>query len=1224
MKLRSSLALGFLTVTSLFFIISSSRQKQLVSPPKFVKPPGSMRTLNTWSAARDYPFAEGPENRYFDAWEQVRQLDQAPAQAKMDDGWQPIGPINLGGRTLAIEMDPVNPNLIYAGSASGGLWRSESGGQGENAWTRVATGFPILGVSSIAINPQNPQEIYVGTGEVYGYNPTAPGIGTRLTRGSYGMGIIKSDDGGKSWQLSLDWRYHQKRGIQDLAFTPLGNQIWAATTEGVYVSEDGGQSWDLSLEVPMATSLSIDPTQPSHILVGCGGFGSAGQGIYQTTDSGQSWARDQRDILGIFLGKIILHRAPSDPNIVYASVGHRNDAFGLTNQQAITWLLRSNDGGANWAIRNTTDYAAYQGWYSHFVAVHPEDPNHLVVAGVTLLRSDNGGLHLYSPDYTVGGDGSMVDFHAGVYQAGTNKLYIACDQGIFAKEDNSSNYEPHMHGYQTTQFYRGTAQAPDRKDLIAGTPQDRLGTFYRGGPDWESTFQGHEGGHTIFKPDNSDIFLIGSAHMSGLQRFGMDETPVQDLPIQLSNPLEDIFVNTNFNAPMTLAPSNDRVVYSGRSLLYRSTTFGTQWDARNNGEELDGNPIGHIAVSYQDFNSLYVATSPRQGPAHVYRSRDGGQTLTDITAGLPDRWPSSLAIDPRRENTAYITFSGFGSSHLFKTTDGGETWQDLDGGKLPDLPVNGVFLDPDYPDHLYLMLDFGVLASLDGGATWVQWAEGLPEAVMAVDMVTYRPDRTARLVTHGNGIFERKLLEPSAQARQETRLIYPWISRNEGLFESTLIANNLSALPIEVSLTARRTDGTQETVTREIPPGGLLAEPASTLFPNMGSGTGFSVVLQAPVKEVYGRWVTASLLAASGGSPSQGVAIPIAADAGTDQELRGDALIFSYLPTTPDFISASVLVNTGDQPTDITLRFFDRSGVETAQTILNDVPPLVPMAALASQFLPDTQSEAMMTATSSGAPLTGVSFVFNQVFKETAIGNATVIQSTNQDSSELYFPWISQAAGEYRSTLVLNNLGDQDALVTLTARRENGDEETINLTLPAKGFIAEESDVLFTQLGSGAGYCVQAQVNSDQVYGQWVSKNLRSASGSSPSLGVAIRKTSAIQNSKRFGNTLLLGYLPTNEAMIAAPVLVNLGDQPTSIALDFIGPDGQILFRDRTTLDDVRSLRPFARTVGDLLPNGPGEIYILARSESEAITGVAFVFNQGFFEPAIGNAQAID
>ena len=165
------------------------------------------------------------------------------AQSKMNTAasWQSMGPDNVGGRTISIAIDPVDTNVIWLGSASGGLWKSTTGGCGTNAWQYIATGFPVLGVAAIAVNPQNTQEVYIGTGETYDYGTSVNGLVIRTTRGSNGIGILKTTDGGNTWSQVLNWSYDQRRSVWDIIVNPVNPMtIHAATTEGIFKSTDGG------------------------------------------------------------------------------------------------------------------------------------------------------------------------------------------------------------------------------------------------------------------------------------------------------------------------------------------------------------------------------------------------------------------------------------------------------------------------------------------------------------------------------------------------------------------------------------------------------------------------------------------------------------------------------------------------------------------------------------------------------------------------------------------------------------------------------------------------------------------------------------------------------------------------------------------------------------------------------------------------------------------------
>ena len=134
--------------------------------------------------------------------------------------WTAIGPKNFGGRTLCLAFNPQNAQTIYAGSAAGGLWKSYTGGTGANAWQPIPIGFPVIGIGAIAIDPNDSNTIYIGTGEVYNYQNTGTGFAIRTTRGTYGIGILKTTDGGITWTQTLPWQLSDLRGVQDIVINP--------------------------------------------------------------------------------------------------------------------------------------------------------------------------------------------------------------------------------------------------------------------------------------------------------------------------------------------------------------------------------------------------------------------------------------------------------------------------------------------------------------------------------------------------------------------------------------------------------------------------------------------------------------------------------------------------------------------------------------------------------------------------------------------------------------------------------------------------------------------------------------------------------------------------------------------------------------------------------------------------------------------------------------------
>lgn len=223
-----------------------------------------------------------------------------------------------------------------------------------------------------------------------------------------------------------------------------------------------------------------------------------------------------------------------------------------------------------------------------------------------------------------------------------------------------------------------------------------------------------------------------------------------------------------------------------------------------------------------------------------------------------------------------------------------------------------------------------------------------------------------------------------------TDLLYAWIS-NSADFESVLVANNTATTAAEVTLTARRADGSQESTTRTVAAGGFLAEQASSLFPDMGAGAGYSVSLSASSGGLYGAWVTNNLKAASGLSPAQGIAVRVPSASQSAQQRVGEAILFGYLPGSNGFFSAPVIVNLHDQALDVDLRFYNRSGTLVFQQTLTALAPRQPFAVVAQQLIPSLAEDVQLSARSSGGPITGVAFVFNSG-NEPAIGNVNVIE----------------------------------------------------------------------------------------------------------------------------------------------------------------------------------------------------------------------------------------
>jgi len=733
--------------------------------PKTNKISGAYKALNLWSAQRAYPNRSIPDVGHFAAFEKARASFRGHTAAVQSvDPWEEIGPHNMGGRTLAIAFNPQNPNTIFAGAASGGLWRSYSGGVGADAWDRVATGFPVLGVSTIAIAPNDSNTIYIGTGEVYNYQFAGTGAAFRSTRGSYGIGILKTTDGGLSWTKSLDWTQNQMRGVWAVRIDPSNsNVVWAATTEGTFKSNDAGASWTQVHNVIMAMDLVIDANNPQNVIVGCGNFSSTGNGIYRTTNGGASWTKITAGVPAAFNGKIQLAIHPTPfGTAVYASFGN---GFGFSD--GASWLAKSTNSGASWTTVSTLDYSKWQGWYSHAIDINPANQNELMIVGIDVHKSTDAGVTVIQksgggpfggfippgdpegPSNYVHSDVHEVEYHP----TNPNIIYIGCDGGVFRSTDGGGTFEGCNGGYQTTQFHNGFSSSTPDSNLAIGGLQDNGTVIYAGTTTWAKWVVGGDGSWTALDPTDRNTIYTS---WQGLNVVKSTNGGANFFPLNV--PGAGRF--TTFIAPFVIGEDEPNVIYAGRDIVYKSSDGGNNWIATNSGNPLDGNAVFAMAVAPQNSNVVYAATAPfvtSPGRTNIFRSVNGGTAWANVTGALPDRFITDIAIDPIDETTLYITLSGFGTSHVYKSDNAGASWQDI-GGALPDVPANAVAIDPQFPGHIYIGNDIGVYFSPDGGATWDAYSDGLPDGVIAMSLAISPLNRKLRVATHGNGAYQRDLV----------------------------------------------------------------------------------------------------------------------------------------------------------------------------------------------------------------------------------------------------------------------------------------------------------------------------------------------------------------------------------------------------------------------------------------------------------------------------------
>ena len=723
------------------------------------EPSGAVKALDYWDASRAYPNDSIPADGFGRAIDQAKALQSFSRGGPDDvvDPWQTMGPNNVGGRTLCLALHPTNPDILFAGSASGGLWKTTVGGVGAAAWDRVDTGFAVLGVSTIAIDSTNPDVMYIGTGEAYSHDSTNGGEVIRHARGSYGMGILKTTDGGATWTESLDWTYAASKGIWMIEIHPTDPSIlYAATTDGVYKSTDAGGSWTQVHSVVMAMDVRIHPTSPNIVFAACGNFGSTGRGIYRTTTGGTSWSKLTSGLPTSWNGKCQLDIAPTSPNIIFASIADDDVGKGL---------YRSTNTGNSWSQVNSTDFPSYQGWYSHYVLVSPFDSQDLFVGGIEIYRSTNGGNSLSQksswqevyfgtspPEGPIGGDNyAHADHHFAVWHpTDPDTIFFASDGGVFKTTDFGENFESLIGGYQTSQFYNGFASAATDLDFAMGGLQDNFTVVYHGNLPWRRVIGG-DGAWNAIHPWNTQTIYGAYYYLNTLRSYdgGYNWSTV--------TPPENSGDYTAFVAPYVLCPLSYSRLYGGRSRVYRSDNEGASWYWTNGGAPLvSGSPVLSMAVAKTDADVVYAGTAPISDRARVFATTNGS-SWTEVTGILPDRYPADLAVDPNDPMHVWVTFLGFGTSHVFKSLDGGTTWIDVGSG-LPDIPTSAVAIDPNSSNVVYVGTDLGAYVTADGGNNWHEFTSGMPRA-MINDLKIVAGYGRIRAATHGNGAWERDLFD---------------------------------------------------------------------------------------------------------------------------------------------------------------------------------------------------------------------------------------------------------------------------------------------------------------------------------------------------------------------------------------------------------------------------------------------------------------------------------
>jgi len=714
MKLKYYL-LTTLVVASLlsFFIINKTHTDLEPNQPQLA--PGE------WMAQqRMFPYEKIKPEVYKSAISKAYQLNKESLLSK-DFEWEFVGPTNIGGRITDIEMPPNQSNILYVGAATGGVLKTEDAG---DSWEQLFHDIPTISVGDIAIDPQNSDVIYVGTGEA-----------NSSSFSFLGSGVYKSTDAGQSWSFSgLENSAYIGRVIVDFSnsdriFAAASGLLFSPSDDrGVYRSLDGGENWEQVLFVSDTTA-AIDLVQhPQNADVLYAGFWERTRGlttrrsfglttgIYRTTDGGDNWEELTNGLPAPTLekGRPGITISLSNPDVLYVM-------YDMPNQE--TWVYKTEDGGDNWnRVDNGYLYGMGSsfGWYFGQIRVHPEDENIVFAMGQTMYRTNNSGSSWVNVDNS----GVHVDHHAMCFDLESGKTYLGNDGGLYWSSNLGASWNK-INNLPITQFYAYDVSETNQDFQVGGT-QDNNSIRTIGGntESWEAVLGG-DGMYSRINQQNNDIawaeYQYGNLYRSyNAQSSWPNYSYVAG---QMSND------RLNWSAPLELTPGQNQIAYFGSHRVWKTTNNGNSWTAVSGDLTQGGTNYFHslACLAVSALNTDYVLAGSADGRIHI--SLNAGDSWEDISSELPERWITDVYFDPQDVNTIYATISGFrwdeALPHIYKSVDLGQNWESI-SGNLPELPVNQMEINPDENDEIIVGTDAGVFMTIDGGLNWESISGNLP------------------------------------------------------------------------------------------------------------------------------------------------------------------------------------------------------------------------------------------------------------------------------------------------------------------------------------------------------------------------------------------------------------------------------------------------------------------------------------------------------------------